>query len=81
MTTILFCRKKYWLFGATILALILMCGSGHSDVADQGRAPKMVLKEQGFDFGEVKQGEVITHTFEVLNQGNEILKIKKVNPG
>ncbi len=51
MTTVLFCRKKYWLFGATILALILMCGSGHSDVADQGHGPKMVLKEQDFDFG------------------------------
>ena len=63
------------------MALILMCGSGHSDVADQGHGPKMVLKEQDFDFGEVEQGEVITHTFNVLNQGEETLKIEKVNPG
>ena len=41
----------------------------------------MVLKEQDFDFGEVKQGEVITHTFKVLNQGDEMLTIEKVNPG
>ena len=81
MTTILFCRKKYWLFGVTILALILMCGCGHLDVADQGRGPKMVLKEQDFDFGEVKQGEVITHTFKVFNQRDEMLTIEKVNPG
>jgi hypothetical protein len=63
----------------TILALTLMCG--HVAVADKRREPKMVLKEQDFDFGEVKQGEVITHTFEVLNQGDEMLTIKTVNPG
>ena len=79
MTTILFCRKKYRLFVLTILTLILTYG--HFALADQGRGPKMVLKEQDFDFGEVKQGEVITHTFEVLNQGEEMLTIEKVTPG
>lgn len=79
MSYALLCRRKYWLFGLTILILILTYGD--FALANQGRAPKMVLKEQGFDFGEVKQGEVITHTFEVLNQGNEMLKIENVNPG
>lgn len=74
-----FYRRKYWLFGLTILALILICG--HFALAEQDGAPKMVLKEQNFDFGEVKEGEVITHTFEVLNQGDEMLTIEKVNPG
>ena len=72
-------RRKYWLFGLTILALILMCG--HFALADQNGTPKMVLKEQSFDFGEVKGEGVITHAFEVLNQGDGILTIKKVSPG
>ena len=79
MSNVLLCRRKFWLFGLTILALILMCG--HFALADQDGAPKMVLKERDFDFGEVKGGEVITHTFEVLNQGDQILTIEKINPG
>lgn len=79
MTNILYCQKKYRLFGLAILTLILT--SGHFALADQGRAPKIVLKEQDFDFGEVKQGETIVHTFEVLNQGQVMLIIEKVNPG
>ena len=78
MSCTVFYRRKYWLFGLTILALILICG--HFALAEQDGAPKMVLKEQNFDFGEVKEGEV-THTFEVLNQGYEMLTIEKVNPG
>ena len=79
MANILLYWRKYWLFGLTILALLLMCD--HFALADQDGAPKMVLKEQDFNFGEVKEGEVITHTFEVLNQGDEMLTIEKVNPG
>ena len=79
MSSILFYGRKYWLFGLTILVLNLMCG--HFALADQDGAPKMVLKEQEFDFGEVKGKEVITHTFEVLNQGDAMLAIKKISPG
>ena len=79
MSYTVFYWRKYWLFGLTILALMLMCG--HFALADQAGAAKMVLKERNFDFGEVKEGEVITHTFEVLNQGDEMLTIEKVNPG
>ena len=74
-----FYRRKCWLLGWTILALILIYG--HFAQADQVRAPKMVLKEQNFDFGEVEEGKVITHTFKVFNQGDEMLTIEKVNPG
>ena len=41
----------------------------------------MVLEEQKFDFGEVKEGEVISHDFKVLNQGDQTLEIKNVKPG
>ena len=79
MSSIQFYMRKYGLFGLTILALLLMCGD--FALADQDGAPKMVLKEQDFDFGEVKGVGVITHTFEILNQGDEILTIEKVSPG
>ena len=79
MSSILFYMRKYGLFGLTILALLLMCGD--FALADQDGVPKMVLKEQDFDFGEVKGVGVITHTFEILNQGDEILTIEKVSPG
>ena len=79
MSNIQFYMRKYWLFGLTILALLLMCGD--FALANQDGAPKMVLKEQDFDFGEVKGEGVITHTFEVLNQGDEMLTIEKISPG
>ena len=79
MPTILFYMKKYWLLGLTILVLPLMLGD--FALAEPDSAPKMILKEQDFDFGEVKGEGVITHTFEVLNQGEEILTIEKVSPG
>jgi hypothetical protein len=41
----------------------------------------MVLKEREFDFKDVKEGKIIRHTFQVLNQGDKALEIKKVAPG
>jgi hypothetical protein len=43
--------------------------------------PKMVLKEREFDFGEVKQGDVLQNSFSVVNRGNEDLRIISVKPG
>ena len=47
----------------------------------ESQGPKMVLEEQRFDFGEVKEGEVFSHTFRVVNQGDQTLEIRKVKPG
>ena len=41
----------------------------------------MVVKEREFDFGKVKEGAVITHSFQILNLGNETLTVVKVKPG
>ncbi|MBW1786744.1 MAG: DUF1573 domain-containing protein [Deltaproteobacteria bacterium] len=43
--------------------------------------PKIVITEKVFDFGEVPQGETISHEFKVVNEGNEPLQIKNVKPG
>ena len=42
--------------------------------------PNMVLKQQIHDFKNVLEGELLEHSFEVLNQGDETLKIERVKP-
>jgi hypothetical protein len=49
--------------------------------ADQQTGPKMVMKEMAYDFKEVKEGDVIEHVFQVLNQGDQVLEIREVRPG
>ena len=71
--------RRHLLIGIILIILISLCG--YPAIAQNVKGPKMVLKERVFDFKEVKEGEVIEHTFLVLNQGEEILEIKKVEPG
>lgn len=71
--------EKKWL-GATICFLMFAFGT-YPALAEQSQGPKMVLKEQAFDFGKVRQGEVIKHAFTVLNKGDQPLKIIRVKPG
>ncbi|NTV33495.1 MAG: DUF1573 domain-containing protein, partial [Deltaproteobacteria bacterium] len=40
----------------------------------------MVLKQQIHDFKSVLEGEILTHIFEILNQGDEPLKLERVKP-
>ena len=39
---------------------------------------KLLLKETAFDFGKIAQGKPVTHVFEVINTGNEILSLENV---
>jgi len=71
--------KRCWLVGVICIALITLFG--YSATAQETKGPKVVLKEREFDFKDVKEGKVIRHTFQVLNQGDETLEIKKVTPG
>ena len=43
--------------------------------------PRMVIEEKHFNFEEVNEGSVVTHSFRVLNTGDEPLQIRKVRPG
>ena len=43
--------------------------------------PKLRVRQSRYDWGEVYQGEVVTHTFTLENAGDGILKIEKVKPG
>ncbi|MEG1736995.1 MAG: DUF1573 domain-containing protein [Odoribacter sp.] len=42
------------------------------------KAPEIQIEESTFDFGEVKQGEEIPHTFVIHNKGKRDLVIRKV---
>jgi uncharacterized protein (DUF58 family) len=50
-------------------------------LAQQAAGPRIEIEEKGFDAREVKEGEVIEHTFTVNNRGEEVLEIRKVSPG
>lgn len=42
--------------------------------------PRMVIEESRVDFGEVDQWDLLTHTFMVANQGDDVLRIERVSP-
>ena len=71
--------KRRWFVGIIFIALVTLFG--YSAPAQEIKGPNMVLKELEFDFKDVKEGKIIRHTFQVLNQGDETLDIKKVTPG
>ena len=54
----------YFLFVSTILA--------------QFGTPKIVPLEREFDFGDISEGEIVTHDFIIFNKGLDVLKISKV---
>ena len=49
--------------------------------AQKTSGPKMVLPEKLYNAQAVKQGDVVTHDFPVLNEGDQPLEIKRVQPG
>jgi len=61
---------------AMTLAFVLLLNSP----APCSAAPQMLLKLQIHDFKNVLEGESLSHTFEVLNQGDEVLTIERVKP-
>jgi hypothetical protein len=42
---------------------------------------QMQVPEPRFDFGEVEEGEIVSHNFKILNTGAEALHIADVRPG
>ncbi|MBI5606176.1 MAG: hypothetical protein HY879_22820 [Deltaproteobacteria bacterium] len=44
-------------------------------------APSIHLPATDFDFGEEKEGAVLSHDFLVANKGSGVLEIRDVRPG
>ena len=63
-----------------ILNSSLFCVTESPAFAQAKGLPHLVLKQQIHDFKSVLEGELLVHTFELLNQGDEPLKIKEVKP-
>ena len=47
-------------------------------VLAQTKGPALEVKEDYFDFGDIKQGAVVEHVFKFTNTGDSILVIQKV---
>lgn len=62
-----------------IVALLVFLGTSIPAHGLQGA--KLSMDETIFDAKAVVEGEVVEHTFRVLNQGDQVLEIQKVRPG
>ena len=71
---------KKLLYGTAFLIFWIALGLTVVRAQETG-GPKMVIKEKVSDFKKVKQGEIVEHSFKVLNRGDQPLEIKKVKPG
>ena len=62
------------MFRNTLLITLFLCATSFAHLAQ----PKLELKESSFDFGDIKQGKTVSHTFVIKNTGNVSLKITDV---
>lgn len=71
--------KKSWLERFAGILLFLGCILGSGSLALAG--PRVVLPENSYDFSPALEGSEVSHDFIVKNQGDEPLKILKINSG
>jgi hypothetical protein len=73
--------KSKLILGAIALALALTSGALGQGKNATPAAPKLVIAETDHNFGEVKAGEKLQHTFTFKNEGTADLVIQSVTPG
>jgi hypothetical protein len=61
-------KKKFF------IAMIILTSCSFA----QKQGPKITSSNPNFDFGEILEGQIVTHTFEIQNVGGEDLKIENV---
>lgn len=65
-----------------VLILLSFLSFGFQSGRSEGaQAPKMVMEEKEFSFGEVKQGARLSHVFLLKNEGGAPLEINDVRTG
>lgn len=52
-----------------------------ASIAEEISGPRLVIERTEFEHVAVERGEIVEHSFQVQNQGDETLEIKKVVPG
>jgi len=85
-------RKSDWSFTTVISLLSLIIAlpfaafaqnaaqEGSQDGKTKPAAPKISLEEREYNFGKVKEGEEVSHTFKIKNEGAAELVIHNVSP-
>ena len=64
-----------------LVATLAVQATAKGGQAEQSAEPKLVIPSFTHDFGEIKAGTPITHSFIIKNQGKADLLIKNVAPG
>ena len=72
---------KKLLILSTFFLLLLTLANPLALTAQEMSGPRMVIEKKTFEHEAVEQGVIIEHSFQVRNQGNETLVIKKIVPG
>jgi hypothetical protein len=71
--------RKYFGFLASVFIVLLVLGISRVDSGEQ--KPAMVIPETKYDAGTHWEGEIVSHTYTVKNEGTAELRILKVKPG
>ena len=72
---------RLFLILGIFFSLMISSSFVESAPAQEGHGPRMVVDERVHDLGKVQEGQVIEHTFRVLNKGDQPLLISRVKPG
>lgn len=82
------CRLKAFLLSFTMIAIVCFSGSVPVQAQPPGgakelsrSAPVMEIAQPDHNFGEVAEGEVVTHDYVVRNTGSATLEIAQVRAG
>ncbi len=51
-----------------------------SVISAQLMSPKLIIQQSEYDFGDIKQGEKVSHVFVLTNTGGDLLTITNVRP-
>ena len=65
-------RKKACLFAALWMFVLWLIP------AAAAQSPDITFGQEKWDFGRIKEGEIVTHVFQFSNSGNALLKIQRV---
>ena len=71
--------EKRFVTALMVFCILAFCCS--RALADEVSGPVVKVDNREFDFGEVKEGQSLEHTFKIFNKGDQELEIISVRPG
>ena len=70
--------KKLTLFVFVLLAGSTLYAQEGTEIPDLSHGAKILFTEKTYDFGDINQGDKVTHTFHFTNVGNQPLVLSNV---